>query len=538
MGNAKPCQASLSAESYFVHSLACEAVRSNVFPVSNALLLVAVFAGLVASAVPRHAGRILGIAAGCAVALAGITLSGRPVELGGMSLIGIAPLALVLTTGMGATVLAFAGRNLRHEPYQRSFARLGSLLVTATSVVVVADNLVLLVIAWIATSALTVALLRTGPEHGREARSVRAWRSFVVGDAALVVAVGLLLSGRAPVIAGLLVLVAAASRSASGPFYRWLPASVGAPTPSSALLHAGVVNGGAILLIKLGPEVGSLVPVAIATAVVGGLSCIFAEAVMLTRPDVKGRLAWSTIAQMGFTMLLCGLGLPLAAGLHLVAHGFYKGALFLGSGSSVRALTRSRRSPFPVHRRGATAFFGAGSVGLAYLVPMAAIGGAVGATDAPWSAQLAVPLLLATVAAGQAGRAALSRTASVRGGFGALAATGALAGLYAALTVGLDGALHDQWPHTTPALSVLWVAPVLAALAVVAGTQHRHRAPASVEARAWAAVRRIGRPGLIHTGYGPGPAADRRLAASQSKPRHRGPEAAAPVPPDLTGALA
>lgn len=503
----------------------------------EALLLIAVLAGPAAALAPRRAGPVVGAGAVSAVGLGIAALTGSSITRWGLSTTGIAPLALVLTTAMGATVLGYAGRNLRHEPYQRRFAVLGSLLVTAASVVVLADDLILLAAAWIATSTLTVAMLRTGPEPGREARSTGARTAFLIGDSALLLAIGLLSTNRAPVVAGLLVVVAAASRSASGPFYRWLPASIGAPTPSSALLHAGVVNGGAILLIKLAPEVGGLTPVAVAAALVGGLSCVFAEAVMLTRPDVKGRLAWSTIAQMSFTLLLCGLGLPLAAGLHLVAHGFYKGALFLGSGTGVRAGSRARCSPTG-RTRAAAGLAGAAPAGLAYAVPVAAIAGVLAVSSTAPTASLAVPILLVLVASGQAGRAAFARTTSTAGGAGALVVTGALAGLYVAGTVTLDGALHPLLPETVPALSALWIAPVLASLVLIAASRSRHHRVGGLEARAWTVARRIGRPGVVVTPAPPRPAVRRPGASTVPPTRQPRPDLALSPQPDLAGAMA
>ncbi len=445
--------------------------------------------GPAAALVPRYAERILGVGAVIAIGLAGWSLAESSASLPLVTVEGIGALVLVLTTGMGAVVVGYAGRNLRHEPYQRRFLVSASLLVTTASLVAIADNLAVLAVAWVLTSLLTVAVLRTGPPDGRQARSDRARRAFLVGDLALVGAVALLWADRAPVLAGLLVVTAAASRSGSGPFYRWLPASLGAPTPSSALLHAGVVNGGAVLLIKLSPEIGGLLAVAVAAALVGALTCVFAEAVMLTRPDVKGRLAWSTIAQMGFTMLLCGLGLPLAAGLHLVAHGFYKGTLFLGSGTSVRALTRSRRSPAPVgpnHRRVV--------VGVAYGAPAAAIVVGAVAAGGSFTAELVVPLLLAAVAGGVAARAALARTVRIVGAAGVVIATTALAGGYSAATVALKDALLPQLAEVEPVLSALWLIPVFGALLSVAATRQNHQGVHGLMARAWDGASRAGRP--------------------------------------------
>ena len=108
-------------------------------------------------------------------------------------------LLLSLIIGMGTTVLAFASRSLRHEPYRRRFTVTGTLLVGTGVILVLATNLIVLAAAWVATSWLAVALIRTGPSTGVSDRSARAVRSFVVGDLAVVAAVATTVaSGGAP----------------------------------------------------------------------------------------------------------------------------------------------------------------------------------------------------------------------------------------------------------------------------------------------------------------------------------------------------
>jgi len=414
-------------------------------------------------------------------------------------------LVLLLVLGMGATVLGFSSRSLRHEPYQERFAVIGSLLVGGAALLAVTTDLLVLAAAWVATSLLTVAIIRTGPEAGLEARSLRARRSLLVGDVAVVAAVVAIVAatgstavadaaGAGAVViglAGVLVVIAAASRSASGPFYRWLPDSLGAPTPSSALLHAGVVSGGAIVLIKLGPAVMPSWPVAVAALLIGGLTCVFAEAVMLTRPDVKGRLAWSTIAQMSFTLLLCGLGLYVVAGLHLVAHGFYKGALFLGSGSGVRGLVRQRSGPPAAVGRPSTRLVG---WLVAFAVTGVALVAAVVVTGTTLTNELAVPVGLAWVAGGCATAAGLHRAGRLRQSVLVATSGAVLVALYLVVTVALEGRLNPEIGAASPTLSTLWVLPVLAALVLVASTRGVDPSADTVLGRAWAFARQAGRP--------------------------------------------
>jgi NADH:ubiquinone oxidoreductase subunit 5 (subunit L)/multisubunit Na+/H+ antiporter MnhA subunit len=355
-------------------------------------------------------------------------------------------LVLTLVFGMGCTVLAFASRSLRDEPYRTRFLVVGSVLVVTTATFVVADDLALLAASWIATSVLTVELLRTGPPVGAADRIRRARWSFLVGDAALVVALVLVAEDLAPGLAGVLLVVAAAARSAVGPFATWLPDSLGAPTVASALLHAGVVGAGGLLLIELAPATAGTLAGAATAVALGAASAVAATIAGRRRADVKGRLVWSTVTQMSFTMVLCGLGLHVAAGLHLVAHGAYKGTLFLGSGGAVAGQVRRQQELAPVVRP-ALRTLGAG---IAVATAMVAI---IAITGAEVTADLLVPVALAWVAATLA-----ARTTSLAGV--ALGAVG-----FVGMAIALKAVVGDDLTVADPALSAWLVVPVLAAIA-------------------------------------------------------------------------
>jgi len=139
----------------------------------------------------------------------------------------------------------------------------------------------------------------------------------------------------AAVGAGGFMLLAAMIQSALVPFHGWLLSSMTAPTPVSAFMHAGLVNAGGVLLARFAP-VAEAVPVVMqGTVLVGAVSALLAQAWMLVQTDVKRQLGCSTVAQMGFMVLQCGLGFFAAALAHLILHGFYKAYLFLASGSVV-----------------------------------------------------------------------------------------------------------------------------------------------------------------------------------------------------------
>ncbi|WP_264836966.1 proton-conducting transporter transmembrane domain-containing protein, partial [Klebsiella oxytoca] len=120
------------------------------------------------------------------------------------------------------------------------------------------------------------------------------------------------------------------------PVHGWLIQVMEAPTPVSALLHAGVVNLGGFVLIRFAPLLEQA-GIARALLLVFGLgTAVLAGMVMLTRISIKVRLAWSTVAQMGFMLLECGLGLYTLAALHLVGHSLYKAHVFLSASTVVR----------------------------------------------------------------------------------------------------------------------------------------------------------------------------------------------------------
>jgi NADH:ubiquinone oxidoreductase subunit 5 (subunit L)/multisubunit Na+/H+ antiporter MnhA subunit len=148
-------------------------------------------------------------------------------------------------------------------------------------------------------------------------------------------------------VVAVLLTVAGISRSALVPVHQWLPSTIAAPTPVSALLHAGVVNGAGMLLVRLAPVFGASVTATHVAFAAGAVTACYATTVMLVRSDVKGNLAGSTAGQMGFMTVQVAIGALPAALLHIVGHGMYKASLFLGAGGSVTAHYRHDQRPAP-----------------------------------------------------------------------------------------------------------------------------------------------------------------------------------------------
>lgn len=146
-------------------------------------------------------------------------------------------------------------------------------------------------------------------------------------------------------VAAICIALAALIKCAQLPLHGWLIQVVEAPTPVSALLHAGIINLGGYLLIAFAPLIMLSNAAQWLLLIVGGLTTVLAALVMMTRATVKVRLAWSTMSQMGLMIVECALGLFELALLHLVAHSFYKAYAFLNSGSEVETSMKRRMAP-------------------------------------------------------------------------------------------------------------------------------------------------------------------------------------------------
>ena len=250
---------------------------------------------------------------------------------------------------------------------------LGRLSATIASVIlmVTAGNLSLLVLAWFLTSFSLQRLLVFYPERPGAVIAARKkfiaarlsdacllfaailiWQLFGTGDLGSIFA-QLELMTEAPAgleAAAILLVLAALFKSAQFPAHGWLIEVMETPTPVSALLHAGLLNAGPFLIVRMAHlmEHSSYAPLLLIG--LGGLSALFGSVVYLTQPAVKTALGYSSIAHMGFSLLVCGLGLYPAAMLHLVAHSFYKAHSFLSSGSVIEVLRADKVAAAP--RRG------------------------------------------------------------------------------------------------------------------------------------------------------------------------------------------
>ena len=321
---------------------------------------------------PDHVPRLAELAALAALALAATALGLYPLTGGGTGPLGLRVDAISLTLTLlvsfiGWVVMRYSRSYLDGEENEGLFHGLMLATLAAVLVFVQAGNLVLLAAAAIAIGLGLRRLLLFYPDRP-EARRAAAKFTLVWhgGDVALVAAALLMLAvhgtgniaaitaglpatglGLADHVAVVLLILAAILKTAAFPLHGWLTEVMEAPTPVSAFLHAGIINAGGVLLITAAPLV-QLSPGGLALLVMlGGFTALFGAAVMLTQSAVKTSLAWSTVSQMGFMLLQCGLGLWALALLHILAHSLYKAHAFLSSGGAVAAVAAIRK-PGPV----------------------------------------------------------------------------------------------------------------------------------------------------------------------------------------------
>ena len=280
----------------------------------------------------------------------------------GLYLDGLSATMFLLVAFVGSIVVHFSRNYMAGDPGHARFTRLLAATLASVLLLILSGNLVLFLAAWVATSVgLNRLLLFYGD---RPSAILAARKKFIasrIGDACLAGAFFLLwqatgaldlptllasLSGVNGTVPAVLIAIAALLKSAQFPLHGWITEVMETPTPVSALLHAGIVNAGGFLVLRFAPLIGEATAAMDLLLVVGGFTALFASVVMLTQNAVKVALAWSTIAQMGFMLLQCGLGAWPAALLHILAHSLYKAHAFLSSGSVID-IARASWSPSP-----------------------------------------------------------------------------------------------------------------------------------------------------------------------------------------------
>jgi NADH-quinone oxidoreductase subunit L len=267
---------------------------------------------------------------------------------------------ILLITGVGSLIIIYSAGYMAHDPSRRKFFGYMNLFIASMLLLVLADNYLVLYVGWEGVGLASYLLI--GFWQDRNSAAVAAKKAFVVnrvGDAGLTLAIFLMFSAFGTVsftgvfhqvpsggsgvatALGFLLLLGACGKSAQVPLQSWLLDAMEGPTPVSALIHAAtMVTAGVYLLVRSNPILALAPDARIGVTVVGTVTLLFGGIIASAKDDIKKSLAGSTMSQIGYMTLGAGLGpegYVFAIAL-LLAHGFYKAGLFLGSGSVIHAM--------------------------------------------------------------------------------------------------------------------------------------------------------------------------------------------------------
>ena len=284
-------------------------------------------------------------------------------------------LLLLLVTGVSGVVHVYSSRYMIGESRYNRFFAVIALFTSSMILLVMSGNLLMLLISWEVMGICSYLLISHAAERPSACRA--ATKAFIVNaiadvgfsfgiiltfftfgtlDIQTILAqaegmqnhtinilgwMGLNLDVYPVTLIPFFLFIGAMGKSAQIPFHVWLPGAMEAPTPVSALIHAAtMVNAGPFLLVRLSPLI-ILSPYAMTFIfIIGATTAVFAGIVSLTQSDIKKILAYSTISQIGFMVMACGLGAFAVAIFHLLAHGCYKAFFFLSTGNTLRSVER------------------------------------------------------------------------------------------------------------------------------------------------------------------------------------------------------
>ncbi|MDA8059724.1 MAG: NADH-quinone oxidoreductase subunit L [Leptospirillum sp.] len=286
---------------------------------------------------------------------------GLPGNMGNFSIdTSVTPLTiimLVLVAFVGTIVSRYSFRYMDGDRNEGVFHRWLSLTLGSFFTLIAVGNIWAFLVSWVATSLFLHNLLTFYKE--RPIALMAAGKKYLfsrISDLTLLIAFILIvqtihatefsaikiallnLQGPLPgslIAAGYLIVASAIFKSAQFPFHGWLIQVMEAPTPVSALLHAGIIYTGAFLLLRMSPLLSVVSGGRDLLIVFGALTILTTSLMMLTETNIKESLAYSTSAQMGFMLMECGMGLYSLAVIHILGHSVYKAHAFLSSGSVV-----------------------------------------------------------------------------------------------------------------------------------------------------------------------------------------------------------
>jgi NADH-quinone oxidoreductase subunit L len=265
---------------------------------------------------------------------------------------------LIVVTTIGLLVHVYSIGYMSHDPgYWRFFAYL-NLFMFSMLLLVLADSFLVVFVAWELVGLCSYLLI--GFWYRKRSAALAAKKAFIVnrvGDVGFVLGIMLIfvslgtfdirevvarigeLDPTRITIIALLIFAGAMGKSAQFPLHVWLPDAMEGPTPVSALIHAAtMVNAGVYLVARTNPIFAQSSSALVVVAAIGIFTAILAASIAMTQTDIKRVLAYSTLSQLGYMFAALGVGAWTAAIFHLMTHGFFKGLLFLGSGSVIHAV--------------------------------------------------------------------------------------------------------------------------------------------------------------------------------------------------------
>jgi NADH-quinone oxidoreductase subunit L len=266
---------------------------------------------------------------------------------------------LLVVTGVGFLIHVYSVGYMHGEDGFTRFFTYMNLFMVSMLLLVMGNNYVVLFIGWEGVGLCSYLLI--GYYYDKISAAKAASKAFVVnriGDAGFLLAIFLVfinfktldytkvfaqvgqLSPEMATAIALCLLVGAIGKSAQLPLYTWLPDAMEGPTPVSALIHAATMVTAGVYMIVRNHAIFDLSPIAMTVvAIVGGSTALFAATIGLVQTDIKRVLAYSTVSQLGYMFLGCGIGAYTAAVFHVMTHAFFKALLFLSAGSVIHALS-------------------------------------------------------------------------------------------------------------------------------------------------------------------------------------------------------
>ncbi len=269
---------------------------------------------------------------------------------------------LLIVTGVGFVIHIFSVGYMAHEGgYYRYFAYLNIFMFFMLTLIL-ANNYLLMFVGWEGVGLASYLLI--GFWFLKDSAANAGKKAFIVnriGDFGFLIALFLLIrhfgslqfDGVFKAVAayptestaglltaiGILMMVGASGKSAQLPLYVWLPDAMEGPTPVSALIHAATMVTAGVYMVARSNPIFNRAPLALMTVlVVGTLTAIFAASIGLVQRDIKKVLAYSTVSQLGYMFMGCGVAAYSAGIFHLMTHAFFKGLLFLCSGAIIHEL--------------------------------------------------------------------------------------------------------------------------------------------------------------------------------------------------------